>query len=379
MPDNIAELLRPFQRAVENPVSYARDWKEKHQKAVVGFFCSYAPEEILLAADVLPFRMFGSGKQISLVDAHLQAYSCSLVRGTLEDALSGELDFLSGTVFPHTCDSIMRLSDMWRMNLSFDFHLDVVLPVKLNQQNAREYLVDVLNKFRVDLETAMGVDIGDEQIRVSVNLMNRIRLLLNELYDLKANHPGIISASDLNTVVKASMFMDRHEVCDLLEPLLKAFKAKGDTDTLSPAGKRLLLAGGLCSMPDIFDIIETSGGIVVGDDFCTGARYVTGQIDTDGGLMTAIADRYAERIICPAKHSGLFSRGDHIVRLAQEKKADGVIFLYLKFCDPHAFDYPYMREMLDQAGFPSMVFEIEDQLPSEGQFKTRCEAFIEML
>ena len=68
-----------------------------------------------------------------------------------------------------------------------------------------------------------------------------------------------------------------------------------------------------------------------------------------------------------------------MLRLAKEKNADGVIFLYLKFCDPHAFDYPYMKEMLDNADIPSMLFEIEDQLLSEGQFKTRCEAFIEML
>ncbi len=63
----------------------------------------------------------------------------------------------------------------------------------------------------------------------------------------------------------------------------------------------------------------------------------------------------------------------------KENHADGVIFLFLKFCDPHAFDYPYIKEMLDKEGIPSMLFEVEDQLPSEGQFKTRCEAFIEML
>ncbi len=377
MTDTITTVLSPFQKAVQDPGAYARKWKEKHQKAVVGFFCSYAPEEILLAADVLPFRIFGTSKQISLADAHLQAYSCSLVRGALEDALSGDLDFLSGTVFPHTCDSIMRLSDMWRMNLGLDFHLDVVLPVKLNQPNARDYLVDVLNRFRVDLEKAMRIDISDEQIQTSVKMMNRIRLLLNELYDLKVNHPNLISGSDLNTVVKGSMIMDRQDVCDLLESLLEVLKAEDEIPP--PVGKRLLLAGGLCSMPDIFNILETSGGIVVGDDFCTGARYAGGQIDPEGELMAAIGERMTQRIVCPAKHSGLFSRGEHVVRLAKEKQADGVIFLYLKFCDPHAFDYPYMHDMLDQAGIPSMVFEIEDQMPSEGQFKTRCEAFIEML
>jgi len=310
MSNQADKILKQFRANIADPGAYARVWKEKYQKGVVGFFCSYAPEEILVAADVLPFRIFGASKQISLADAHLQAYSCSLVRGALEDGLAGDLDFLNGTVFPHTCDSIMRLSDMWRMNLELDFHLDV-------------------------------------------------------------------AGSDLNTVVKASMFMHRQEVDELLESLLVALKEK---EVATPSnGKRLLLAGGLCSMPDIFNIIETSGGIVVGDDFCTGARYAAGEIEASGDIMAAIADRYAERIVCPAKHAGLYSRGDHVLHLAKEKQADGVIFMYLKFCDPHAFDYPYMCDMLEEAGIPSMVFEIEDRLPSEGQFKTRCEAFIEML
>jgi benzoyl-CoA reductase/2-hydroxyglutaryl-CoA dehydratase subunit BcrC/BadD/HgdB len=50
----------------------------------------------------------------------------------------------------------------------------------------------------------------------------------------------------------------------------------------------------------------------------------------------------------------------------------------LKFCDPHAFDYPYLREMLKTQGIPNTLFEIEDRQTAEGQFRTRCEAFIEM-
>lgn len=377
MNKDIALIIERFQKAAKDPGAYARRWKKKNQKDVIGYFCSYAPEEIILATGALPFRLFGAKKQISLADAHLQAYSCSLVRGALEDALSGGLDFLKGTVFPHTCDSIMRLSDMWRMNLGFDFHIDVVLPVKLNTQNAREYMIDVMRKFKRDLEREMKTDISDEQIRLSVKTINRIRELLDDLYGLKCQQPSLLSGSDFNAIIKGCMVMDRHEVLDMLEDLLAHFRV---LDLKVPSeGKRILLAGGLCNMPDIFDIIESSGGFIVSDDFCTGSRYVDGQVAIQDDMIVAIADRYAERVVCPAKHSALYSRGDHVLRLAREENVDGVIFLYLKFCDPHAFDYPYMKEMLDNADIPSMLFEIEDQMLSEGQFKTRCEAFIEML
>jgi len=67
------------------------------------------------------------------------------------------------------------------------------------------------------------------------------------------------------------------------------------------------------------------------------------------------------------------------LRWSKKNNVQGVIFLLLKFCDPHDFDYPYLKEFLDRENIPSMLLEIEDQLPSEGQLLTRFETFIHML
>ena len=98
--------LIPFYDIAADPVGYARDWKARTHAKIVGYFCSYVPEEIIWAAGALPYRILGGGQTTARADAHLQAYSCSLIRGALDDALAGRLDFLDGTVFPHTCDSI---------------------------------------------------------------------------------------------------------------------------------------------------------------------------------------------------------------------------------------------------------------------------------
>ena len=89
--------------------------------------------------------------------------------------------------------------------------------------------------------------------------------------------------------------------------------------------------------------------------------------------------RYLERPVCPAKHAGIFTRGENLLKIVKEKNARGVVFFFLKFCDPHAFDYPYMKECLDKEGIPSMMLEVEDQLPSEGQLRTRFETFVDMI
>jgi bzd-type benzoyl-CoA reductase N subunit len=366
-----------FREVVEDPAAYAKKWKEEGGRRIVGYFCSYTPEEIIHAARAHPLRLFGTGETVHLADAHLQAYCCSLVRGALEGALAGHLAFLDGAVFPHTCDSIQRLSDVWRMNVKGPFHLDIILPVKLDSESAKEYMAEVLKKFRRDLEDRLSVKIGEDALRESIARFNRIRGFLGRLYEMKRERPEIISGSDLYTIVKASMIMDRDRLLDLLPRTIADLEKK---ETAAEAGaRRLVLAGGVCNHPDIYRIIEETGGTIVWDDLCTGSRYFEGQTEEGKDPITALAERYLARPPCPAKHAGLFSRAEHLVRIVKEKGAEGVVFFFLKFCDPHAFDYPYMKEALDREGIPSIMVEAEDPLPSEAQLRTRFETFIQMI
>jgi benzoyl-CoA reductase subunit C len=371
--------IEEMREILKDPNGYVQRLKAADGRKVVGTLCSYAPEEIILSAGAHPLRLFGSGEKIRLAEAHLQSYCCSLVRGTLEDALAGQLVFLDGAVFPHTCDSIQRLSDIWRLNVPGTFHLDVVLPVKLDTEGACLYLLDVLNRFRRELGEKLGVTITDEQLRTAIVIYNRIRTALTRIDALRSENPEILSGSDLYTLVRGAMVMDRTRLASLLEEIVGNLEKGSGVSPVGPAKKRIFLSGGICTHPDIYTIVEESGGAVVGDDLCTGSRYFGGLIDEQAEPIAAIADRYRERVVCPAKHSGLTNRADHLVRLVREKQAQGVIFFLLKFCDPHAFDYPYLKEALEREKVPSLLLEVEDRLPADGQLRTRFEAFIEMI
>ncbi len=301
-----------------------------------------------------------------------------MVRGGLEDALKGRLSFLDGAVFPHTCDSIQRLSDIWRLNAGFKFHLDVVLPVKLDRKSAGAYMIDVLNQFKAELSAALGAEISNEQIKRSIAVYNSIRKCLYDMYILRSKNPGAISASDIHRIIKASMIMDRDEFLGLLRGLKEKLNQQS-TPVESNGKKRILLSGGICNHPDIYGLIEESGGSVIWDDLCTGTRHAEGMIAETGDPVEAIAERYMTRMVCPAKYGGLTTRGEHLVNQVKNHRADGVIFLFLKFCDPHSFDYPYLKKYLDDAGIPNMLLEIEEQPPPEGQLKTRFESFVEMI
>jgi bzd-type benzoyl-CoA reductase N subunit len=367
-----------IREAARDPHGYVQSYKARTHKKVVGYFCSYAPEEIIGAAGALPLRIFSRKSGIHLADRHLQSYCCSLVRGALEDALAGTLKFLDGVVFPHTCDSIQRLSDIWRLNVPYGFHTDVVLPVKLNTDSAREYMVNVLKAFRVELEKKLDVSITDEALRASMDLYSKLRSMLEQIYEIRSQNPDAVSGSDVYHIMKAAMIMDRQELLALLNEAVPELK-QGKSAEAAVCRKRVILCGGICDFPDVYPMIEEEGGAVIWDDLCMGTRTFAGDFAAKEDPIEAIAGRYLDRIICPAKHNGLTNRADYLVRMARERDARGVIILLLKFCDPHAFDYPYLKNALDKEGIPNLLIEVEDQLPPDGQLRTRFDAFLEML
>lgn len=364
-----------FHEATNNVAALASTIKAKSRK-IIGYMCSYAPEELIYAAGFHPMRLFHSKSEIVVAENHLQSYCCALVRGVLEDSLSGRLDFLEGAVFPHTCDTIQRLSDIWRMKGRYHFFADVILPVKLNTPSARTYMEAVLERFKNELETAGGNPITHGDLQNAIHTFNGIRRNLTEIAALKSENPGIIKGSDLYAIIKGAMMMDRDDVA----ALLPVISAKLQSKNLAPVqGKRLVISGSVCDAPDIYSAIEAAGGLIVGDDLCTGARWFEGEISTDIDPITAIAKRYMERMICPAKHRGANTRGENIVTLARKHKADGVIFLLQKFCDSHAFDYPHMKDFLEQHGIKNMRLEMEVEHQAAAQLTTRIETFVHMI
>ncbi|MFN2436337.1 MAG: 2-hydroxyacyl-CoA dehydratase subunit D [Desulfotignum sp.] len=343
------EITR-FHDAVNQPWDIAARIRQTGQK-IIGYLCSYAPEELIHAAGCHPMRLFSSGHDILLAENHLQSYCCSLVRGVLEDSLAGRLDFLDGTVFPHTCDSMQRLSDIWRMNGRYAFFADLLVPAKLDTPSSAVYMEAVLARFKAALESALGTPITDTDLASSIALFNRIRTLLAAIQDGCCRHPGVIRGADMTALVKGTMIMDRNEAATLLADVAASFDHLPVPET--PV-KRVILAGSVCDTPDVFDMVEAAGGAVVGDDLCTGQRWFDGLVSENQPPMTALADRYRTR-------------------------ADGVIFAMLKFCDPHAFDYPCLKACLDAQGIKSMALEIDDSRQNQGQISTRIETFIQML
>ena len=72
-------------------------------------------------------------------------------------------------------------------------------------------------------------------------------------------------------------------------------------------------------------------------------------------------------------------RVDKIVEDAKAAKAQGVLVLMTKFCDPEEFDYPLIKRACDKAEIPCVLIEIDRQMVNYEQARTAIETFKDLL
>lgn len=95
------ETVKQCRALFMNRYPRARELKAQGQR-IVGWICTYVPEEIIHAAGLLPFRVIGGSSETPMADAYLYSNNCTFVRNCLEEGLSGSLGFLDGIVACNT-------------------------------------------------------------------------------------------------------------------------------------------------------------------------------------------------------------------------------------------------------------------------------------
>ena len=369
------EALEALTDAARAPLS---DWPARYpDHQAIGYLCSYVPEEMIHAAGFAPVRVRGTAAALRQVDAHLQSFTCALCRSTLDQVLLGNLSFLSGTIFAHTCDAMQAQADLWRMNTPASHFVETVMqPANLGTPAARTYLIAELDRFRGQLASFADRPIPARDLQQSIALYDETRRLVRRLDDTRDR----LGSRTFYDILDAAQAMPRELFNPLLAELLTVVErslvpghqGRGDSDP------GLFLAGAVLDEPRLLDLIEEVGARVVGDDLCSGVRHFHEQVGADGDPVANLADYYLRRPPCPTKLHPIHDPGAYLLEHVAEAGAEGVVFALEKFCEPHAFDYGRIRSVLDDAGVPNLLLEME-QTPSLEALRTRLEAFVEML
>lgn len=221
----------------------------------------------------------------------------------------------------------------------------------------------------------MGKTISEDDLDRGIELMNKNRRLLRQVYELrKQDNPSLTGLEALYMVVSSEMTDKEDHNRELERLLLELPKRRLEREV----GTRLLIIGSENDDIAFTQMIESSGATIVIDELCTGSRYFWNEVKRNQERLAAIAARYIDRPPCPAKDWPQRTRFPHILSLAKDWNVRGVILIQQKFCDPHEQDIQPLRLFLEKNGIPCYFFEL-DVTVSVGQFRTRFEAFLETL
>lgn len=369
-------MIEQFQQHYENRHEYAKEWKERTGGRVLGYFCTYVPEEILYAANVLPLRILGSHEPQSVTEAHLFAMYCPFCRDCLAQGLEGRYDYLDGVMIAQSCLHIRQTFSSWRQHIPTEFSYLLPMPNAVQSKSAPQFFKEEIIKFKKAVEEWVGKEITEDDLARGIEIVNNNRKLMKEVYNLrKADKPPITGVESMYMVVAGQM-MDKVEHSKIVSEIL-AKELPGRLPDRDP-GVRLMIVGSENDDFEFMKMVEDAGSTIVIDDHCTGSRYFWDEIQPDDDPLKAIADRYINRTPCPSKDWPEHIRYGRVLEFAKDFNVQGAFILQQKFCDPHECDKVGLIELLEENDIKTYPLEFDVTVPL-GPFRIRVDAFLETL
>jgi benzoyl-CoA reductase subunit C len=370
------DLFGKFKDWYDHRHDYARQWKEKNGGKVLACFCTYVPEEVCYAANVLPVRVLGSHEPQNVTEPHIFGMFCPFCRDALAQGLLGRYDYAEGICLGQSCLHLRQAFTSWDMHVPHEFTHYLNVPHHLQSPTSLPFLAKEIQNFAAKVEQWTGKKITDADMEEGIAVMDRNRRLMSQVYDLRKDDNPHMTGLEAMYMVVTSQWADKREHSDEVEHVLEALPSR---ELEGEAGTRLMILGSEDDDTEFVKMVESVGATIVTDDHCTGSRYFWNTVPSNGGdAWERLSQRYAERPPCPTKDWPERRRIPHIVQLAKDWDVAGAIVIQQKFCDPHELDIPAIRKALKDEGVESLFLEFDVTVPV-GQFRIRVEAFLEML
>jgi benzoyl-CoA reductase subunit C len=373
---SLDDALLECRDQVESPdFETVKRWRDAGGR-VVGHFQVSFPEEIVHAAGMLPFKVRGAPTDPNLADSHFGSYLCSILKTSLEIALSERVE-LDMFVSHPICDAARNLAAVWGRNFSYPCQI-LYLPQNPNSAGSLDYLRHEYGRIRRVVEEVADREISEADLSASVSVFNENRRLMRELYDIKREQPWLIAAEDAYALVSLAGMIPREEHNDLLSTLLPQIRERTarQEDRI-----RVVFEGGFCEQPP-FDLIRMLGRTcyLVDDDFHIGMRWITEDVPTNGDPLRNLAEAYIERSsYSPVQHDLRKPKEKMLIARINEARADAAILAAAKMCEPGLEEQVTYTHALDDEGIAYFISEFEENMTSFSQLEMQVETFVENL
>ncbi len=345
-------------------------WKDRGG-GVAAVFPVHYPRALLRAFGLLPVEVWGPpGRETSSGDAHLQAYTCSIVRCGLSFVLDGGLDGVDAIVVPHACDSLQGLGSLL---LDFVAPSRPVLPLYLprgRRESDAEFLAAELRSLHDKLAGVTGKRPAGDELSACVVREEEADAALADLLAARPRLP--MSNRDFYGLVRSREYLPAEDFEVLARRALEQVGHEPE------GGARIVLSGLVPEPVAVLDTLDAASVMVAADDLaCAGRRlYPPGQASEPFARMVESLQAGPPD---STRGSPVQDRLAHLLDLTRRSRARGVVYLDVKFCEPEQFYIPQLDRGLKSAGLRTLAVEVDIADPLPGQVVTVLQAFAETI
>ena len=375
----VEDVVRLAQEVLADPTfPTVRAWRKAGGKAV-GCFPVYTPQELVHSFGMLPVAMQGGGEnlEISRADAALGSFLCSISKSTLEMALTGLLDPFDAFVFPYICDVSRNLDGIFTRVLPDRPSHMLHLPQNFTSPATIPFLVAEYRRFIEKLERVAGRPFSPEALRASIEVFNEQRALVDRLATLKRDTPWKVTLLEYYLLLRLGGLLPREVHIPLLRRALTELEGR---ERKNKDAIRVIVIGPFCEQPtlELLQLVEDVGCYVVGEELQMLHRWCP-HIEPGSDPLESLATSYVRTPVDIGVRATPTTKGAAVLSRVDDSKAQAVLFLTAKFCEPALEDVVLYRRALDGRGLPYLHMEFEEKSTTYEQARLQLETFVESI
>lgn len=358
-----------------HPAQTVRESCQAAGKPAVGCFPLFVPEELVYAAGFLPVGLWGGVSTFQKADQYIQSFACSIIRANLELGMSGAYDDLKAVLVPSQCDTLKCVCENFKTAVPQVPVIGVTIPNNRTLQAAHQQLLNEFDYITESLNALQTPDCQPMSLEEAFAVYEDYRQTVMEFLDTVPDYLNTITPSVRHGILKAAWFMDKKEYTVRLKDLLAALKQQ-PKETF--AGTKCILTGIMLDAEPVLALLQELNIAVVDDMLCHESLFLRTPTRAEGSVASRLAYRFLDLKGASPLYDPGKPRGTMLAELKQQRGADMVLFILMKFCDPEAFDQPFVKADLKAAGVPCLFLEHDQLVESAEQLRTRIQGFLEM-
>ena len=354
----------------------------------LGYSCYYIPEVLLNLPGCFSSRLRAPRcTSTDIASYYMTNRTCPYARSLLERAIEGGYNYLNALLGAECCATMERMEEHFFLinpvkNEKF-FVTQIDPPMKGDETNLDYYKAQLKLKVVDKLHEEYGIDTSEEAMRRAIDDHNEISRIITEIGNFrKADNPSI-TGYEFHVIQLVSQVCPHRLILPYLAETLEELKTR-EPEPKFPFRARVVLVGSEIDDPEFTKLIETCGAMVVADRYCFGSFPGREKIEIREGetAFDAICRHYLHWNQCARFMDGMKidQRHSEVKKLADEFKADGVIYENMKFCEFWSYEKVLANHIFtEELHIPCCTIEKEYALGAVGQLRTRFQAFIESL